>query len=115
MRMDRNRRGSAVSEELMSELNDGLEIRATVDGVSPAEAAIGGMAAIGGAAAIGAALGAEGLAATVSAKSKATADKSSKTKAAKKAQEGRPDPYLWGIYIAFLVISVVELFSASSN
>lgn len=115
MRMDRNRRGSAVSEELMSELNDGLEIRATVDGVSPAEAAIGGMAAIGGATAIGDALGAEGLAATVSAKSKATADKSSKTKAAKKAQEGRPDPYLWGIYIAFLVISVVELFSASST
>lgn len=27
----------------------------------------------------------------------------------------RPDPYIWGIYITFLVISIVELFSASST
>lgn len=27
---------------------------------------------------------------------------------------GRPDPYIWGIYIMFLLISIVELFSASS-
>ena len=27
----------------------------------------------------------------------------------------RPDPYIWGIYIALLVISVIELFSASSS
>ena len=26
----------------------------------------------------------------------------------------RPDPYLWGIYMTLLVISVIELFSASS-
>lgn len=30
-------------------------------------------------------------------------------------RKGRPDPYIWGIYIAFLVISVIELFSASST
>lgn len=27
----------------------------------------------------------------------------------------RPDPYIWGIYIMFLLISIVELFSASSS
>lgn len=27
----------------------------------------------------------------------------------------RPDPYLWGIYLTLLVISVIELFSASSS
>lgn len=30
-------------------------------------------------------------------------------------QPRRADPYLWGIYIALLVVSVVELFSASSS
>ena len=35
---------------------------------------------------------------------------------AKKAiKASRPDPYIWGIYIMFLIISVVELFSASSS
>ncbi|MDY4649782.1 MAG: FtsW/RodA/SpoVE family cell cycle protein [Muribaculaceae bacterium] len=29
--------------------------------------------------------------------------------------KGRPDPYIWGIYIMFLVISVIELYSASST
>ena len=29
-------------------------------------------------------------------------------------KRSRPDPYIWGIYIMFLLISVVELFSASS-
>ena len=27
----------------------------------------------------------------------------------------RPDPYIWGIYIMLLLISIVELFSASSS
>lgn len=31
------------------------------------------------------------------------------------AKRSRPDPYIWGIYIMFLLISVVELFSASST
>ncbi len=31
------------------------------------------------------------------------------------AKVRRPDPYLWGIYLMLLVISVVELFSASST
>lgn len=30
-------------------------------------------------------------------------------------RKGRPDPYIWGIYITLLMISVVELFSASST
>lgn len=30
-------------------------------------------------------------------------------------RKGRPDPYIWGIYIMLLVISVIELFSASSS
>lgn len=31
------------------------------------------------------------------------------------AKSRKPDPYLWGIYIALLVVSVIELFSASSS
>lgn len=30
-------------------------------------------------------------------------------------KRSRPDPYIWGIYIMFLLISIVELFSASST
>lgn len=30
-------------------------------------------------------------------------------------KKGRPDPYIWGIYIGLLIISVIELFSASST
>lgn len=29
--------------------------------------------------------------------------------------QNRPDPFIWGIYIAILIISVIELFSASST
>lgn len=35
--------------------------------------------------------------------------------AALQKKRGRPDPYIWGIYIAFLIISIIELFSASST
>ncbi|MCH5227656.1 MAG: FtsW/RodA/SpoVE family cell cycle protein [Muribaculaceae bacterium] len=38
-----------------------------------------------------------------------------KVKAAPVQQVRRADPYIWGIYIALLVISVIELFSASSS
>lgn len=30
-------------------------------------------------------------------------------------RRSRPDPYIWGLYILFLLISIVELFSASSS
>lgn len=33
----------------------------------------------------------------------------------KPAAPSRPDPYIWGIYIMLLVISIIELFSASSS
>lgn len=33
----------------------------------------------------------------------------------KDASRPKPDPYIWGIYIMLLVISVIELFSASSS
>lgn len=36
-------------------------------------------------------------------------------RAKKATKPSRPDPYIWGIYILFLLISVVELFSASSS
>lgn len=39
----------------------------------------------------------------------------STAKAKKAVATSRPDPYIWGIYIMFLLISVVELFSASSS
>lgn len=41
-------------------------------------------------------------------------NESAKTSALAK-KKGRPDPYIWGIYLFLLVISVVELFSASST
>lgn len=41
-------------------------------------------------------------------------NESAKTAALSK-KKGRPDPYIWGIYIMILVISVIELFSASST
>lgn len=46
----------------------------------------------------------------------ATARVAAKRNAAKaEVKRSRPDPYIWGIYIMFLLISVVELFSASST
>lgn len=35
--------------------------------------------------------------------------------AALQKKKNKPDPYLWGLYLGFLMISVVELFSASST
>jgi len=46
----------------------------------------------------------------------ATARVAAKRNAAKaEVKRSRPDPYIWGIYNMFLLISVVELFSASST
>lgn len=62
---------------------------------------------------------------TVDGKPVETASRQSnrRTSSAKKAAPGekqmtgvrRPDPYLWGIYLMLLMISVIELFSASSS
>ncbi len=41
--------------------------------------------------------------------------KNKKTVPAGSVNKSRPDPYIWGIYIMFLLISIVELFSASSS
>lgn len=86
------------------ELREELDIRETIDGVYA-----GGTAAEGTAqdspAPRSAVKGARGA-----------AKKSEEAKvAALHKRKGRPDPYIWGIYIAILVISVVELFSASST
>lgn len=46
------------------------------------------------------------------------ADKSSATSKGKLAdtpETRRPDPYIWGIYLSLLIVSVIELFSASST
>ena len=71
----------------------GIEIRETIDGV-----AVDNGNAVSG-----------GSSATVAAVAAAAAKAKNATKAS------RPDPYIWGIYIFFLLISVVELFSASSS
>ena len=90
-----------------NELTEELEIRETVDGVYA-----------GGGAAQGTASGAPAGAPAAGAKSTASKGRA-KSEEAKVAalhkKRGRPDPYIWGIYIAILMISVVELFSASST
>lgn len=65
---------------------DGILIRETVDGVAVAQG-------------------------------KGTARKSATTrkKGKEKEREQRPDPYIWGIYLLLLIVSVIELFSASSS
>lgn len=59
-------------------MNNGIEIRETIDGAAPAKAA-------------------------------------AKSQTAAAAKRSRPDPFIWGIYIMFLIVSVIELFSASSS
>lgn len=41
--------------------------------------------------------------------------KEKKKRSVAEARERKADPYLWGIYIMLLVVSVIELFSASSS
>lgn len=41
--------------------------------------------------------------------------KKKRTAAVTPAKKARPDHYIWGIYIMFLLISIIELFSASSS
>lgn len=59
-------------------MNNGIEIRETIDGAAPAKTA-------------------------------------AKSQTAAAAKRSRPDPFIWGIYIMFLIVSVIELFSASSS
>lgn len=83
-----------MEEELIEE----LEIRETIDGVPAGEV----------------------TAAQSPARSAASTLRAEKAKEAAKVKaleqkKKRPDPYIWGLYLAFLVISVIELFSASST
>lgn len=56
------------------------------------------------------------IAAAKAAEAKAVQAKQEALKTAALAKKrNKPDPYIWGIYIAILMISVVELFSASST
>lgn len=52
---------------------------------------------------------------TIDGRAVGDAPKTAKAATAVAAKRSRPDPYIWGIYIMFLLISVVELFSASST
>ena len=52
---------------------------------------------------------------TIDGRSATTAKRASSSAANAAVKRSRPDPYIWGIYIMFLLISVVELFSASST
>lgn len=90
-----------------NDLIEELEIRETVDGVYPGVNG-GGTGPASGAGR-----------AEARTKEKTTRQAATKSESAKVAalhkRKGRPDPYIWGIYIMILVISVVELFSASST
>lgn len=117
--MDRDNRENRMDEELIDELSDGLEIRETVDGMprgltgndNEAIRVAAGRINAGSRTNAGSDDGRPG---DKPGRRSKTA-KAGKRRSGKKVPEGRPDPYLWGIYIAFLVISVVELFSASST
>lgn len=69
--------------------NTGLDIRETIDG--------------------------ESVAIQAPAESAMAAVAAASAKAKKATKPSRPDHYIWGIYILFMIISVVELFSASSS
>ena len=86
------------------EILGGLDIRETIDGRP--------VAARNGSRPCRTAGATAASAATAASDSKAAVKKPD-PKASKKFN--RPDPYIWGIYIMLLVISVVELFSASST
>ncbi len=84
------------------EMIEELEIRETVDGNATAT---GGRREL---------TRAEIREAVKAERAEAQAAENSKTAALAK-KKGRPDPYIWGIYIMLLMISVVELFSASAT
>lgn len=86
------------------EILGGLDIRETIDG-RPIAARNGSRPSR--------TAGATAASAATAASDSKAAVKKPDPKASKKFN--RPDPYIWGIYIMLLVISVVELFSASST
>ena len=86
------------------EIIGGLDIRETIDG-RPVAARNGSRPSR--------TAGATAASAATAASDSKAAVKKPDPKASKKFN--RPDPYIWGIYIMLLVISVVELFSASST
>lgn len=86
------------------EILGGLDIRETIDG-RPVAARNGSRPSR--------TAGATAASAATAASDSKAAVKKPDPKASKKFN--RPDPYIWGIYIMLLVISVVELFSASST
>lgn len=51
---------------------------------------------------------------SIEANDKEKAQEAAKVNALRK-KKGRPDPYIWGVYLFLLIISVIELFSASST
>lgn len=86
------------------EILGGLDIRETIDG-RPVAARNGSRPSR--------TAGATAASAATAVSDSKAAVKKPDPKASKKFN--RPDPYIWGIYIMLLVISVVELFSASST
>ncbi len=91
-----------------NDLLEELEIRETIDG-APAEGSYETSAGSGKAK----------ISTRINAESDEKRQKAVKSESAKVAalnkKKGRPDPYIWGIYIMLLVISIIELFSASST
>lgn len=95
------------------ELIEELEIRETVDGV-PADEYSGPYAGTGSrsdSGRISPAVNSGSLTEEEKAKEKA---KDAAKVAALQRKKNKPDPYIWGLYLGLLVISVIELFSASS-
>lgn len=86
-----------------NDILEGIEIRETLDGVP-----VDGKAAIRGRAHT-----APEAAATSTVSPAGSGTRKTSVKSMRRAS--RPDPYIWGIYIMLLLISVVELFSASST
>ncbi|MDE7402849.1 MAG: FtsW/RodA/SpoVE family cell cycle protein [Muribaculaceae bacterium] len=87
-----------------NELLEELEVRETIDGERVDSRM---MRASGGAA--------EALAPAPSALDSVKSAINNARTAALAKKKGKPDPYIWGIYIMLLVISVIELFSASAT
>lgn len=95
------------------ELIEELEIRETIDGmpvedysatVAKRSASVDGISVN---------INSQGEAATLSAEQQKA--KEAANVAALQRRKNKPDPYIWGLYLGFLMVSIVELFSASSS
>lgn len=92
-----------------NDLMEELEIRRTLDGAAEDGGATSEVSPI-----VSGASKRNSNGASVNTKS-AAIQKEAASQAALVKKKGRPDPYIWGIYIMLLIISVIELFSASST